>query len=93
MALNSSVFLARTSLALNETGGSMAIIARSWNKWFGTMSRNAPVSRKTAAGLDAHRLRHGDLHVATYSRFQSGSKMPLAKRSTSMFWTVSLPRK
>ncbi len=25
-------------------------------------------------------------------RFQIGSKMPFAKRSASMFWTVSLPR-
>ena len=25
-------------------------------------------------------------------RFQIGSKIPLAKRRTSMFWTVSLPR-
>jgi hypothetical protein len=25
--------------------------------------------------------------------FHGGSKMPLAKRKTMMFWTVSLPRK
>ena len=29
---------------------------------------------------------------STNCRFQIGSKMPFAKRSASMFWTVSLPR-
>ena len=28
-----------------------------------------------------------------WSRFQIGSKRPLAKRSARMFWTASLPRK
>jgi hypothetical protein len=30
--------------------------------------------------------------LSMYERFQSGSKIPFAKRRTSMFWTVSLPR-
>jgi hypothetical protein len=29
-----------------EIGGSIPIMARSWNKWFSTMSRNAPVFQK-----------------------------------------------
>jgi hypothetical protein len=43
IACKSSVFFARTASASNETGGSIPIMARSWNKWFGTMSRSAPI--------------------------------------------------
>ena len=42
--LKQLVFSARTASASNEIGGSIAIMARSWKKWFGTMSRNAPVA-------------------------------------------------
>ena len=35
-------FSARTASALNELGASIAVIARSWNMWLGTMSRKAP---------------------------------------------------
>ena len=39
-------------------------MARSWNKWFGTMSRNAPVCLVEApATLDTHGLGSRDLHV------------------------------
>ncbi len=37
-------FSLRTASASNEFGGSIAIIASSWNMWFGTMSRSAPVT-------------------------------------------------
>src|SRR6266404_5615446 len=55
-AWKSSVFLARTASASNEIGGSIAIMARSWNRWFGTMSR------RTAA-LDTHSFGRRDLHM------------------------------
>ena len=35
--------MARIAAASNESGGSIAVIASSWNMWFGTMSRRAPV--------------------------------------------------
>ncbi len=42
----------------------MATSARSWNRWFGTMSRSAPVGVvEPAAAPDVHRLGDGDLHV------------------------------
>ena len=64
IAWNSSVFLARTASASNEIGGSIAIMARSWNRWFGTMSRNAPVCFvEAAAALDADGLGGRDLNV------------------------------
>jgi hypothetical protein len=43
IALTTSAFFARTSAAWNEIGGSIAVVARSWKRWFGTMSRKAPV--------------------------------------------------
>ena len=43
MAWMTSVFLARTASASKEIGGSIAVIARSWSTWLGTMSRSAPV--------------------------------------------------
>src|SRR5258705_11287126 len=55
-AWKSSVFLARTASASNEIGGSIAIMARSWKRWFGTMSR------RTAA-LDTHSFGRRDLHM------------------------------
>ena len=42
--LNTSTLRDRTSSAPNDTGGSMAHMATSWNTWFGTMSRSAPVA-------------------------------------------------
>ena len=36
-------FSARTASASKALGGSMAVTASSWNMWFGTMSRSAPV--------------------------------------------------
>ena len=43
MAWMTSAFFARTASASNEIGGSIAVIASSWNTWLGTMSRSAPV--------------------------------------------------
>ena len=57
------------------------------------VAQGAGVFVEAAAGLDAHGLGRRDLHVADVIAVPSGSKMPLAKRSTRMFWTVSLPRK
>ena len=37
-------FPARTASAAKRAGGSMAISDSNWNRWFGTMSRNAPVA-------------------------------------------------
>ena len=45
-----------------------------------------------AARLDADRLGPGDLHVVDEAVVPTGSKMPLANRNTSRFWTVSFPR-
>ena len=36
-------FSARSASASKVLGGSMAVMARSWNMWLGTMSRRAPV--------------------------------------------------
>ena len=38
-----SAFLSRTASASNELGGSIATMPSNWNRWFGSMSRNAPV--------------------------------------------------
>ena len=43
MAANTSDLRLRTAFASNPAGGSIATIASSWNTWFGTMSRSAPV--------------------------------------------------
>ena len=64
MAWMTSAFLSRTASASKEIGGSIAVIASSWNRWLGTMSRSAPVALvELAAPLDADRLRSGDLDV------------------------------
>ena len=37
-------FSLRTASASKEMGGSIAMSAMSWKRWFGTMSRSAPAS-------------------------------------------------
>ncbi len=44
MASTSLAFSLRTASAAKVTGGSIAIIVSSWKRWFGTMSRSAPVA-------------------------------------------------
>ena len=88
-----SSFLARTASASSEIGGSVAVIAISWNRWLGTMSERAGPLVEFAEPLDADRLDRCDLDVVDMRAFQIGSQMPLAKRSTMTFCTVSFPRK
>ena len=42
MARSTLPFSSRTASASKDDGGSIAVRARSWNRWFGTMSRSAP---------------------------------------------------
>ena len=42
-ASSTLAFSVRTASAAKQVGGSIAVRVRSWNRWFGTMSRNAPV--------------------------------------------------
>src|SRR6266436_4698028 len=44
IAASTSAFSERTECASNFTGGSIATSDSSWNRWFGTMSRRAPVA-------------------------------------------------
>ena len=43
MASITFAFSVRTASAAKEFGASIAVMERSWNRWFGTMSRSAPV--------------------------------------------------
>ena len=42
MARKSFTFSSRIASASSDTGGSIAVSASSWNRWFCTMSRSAP---------------------------------------------------
>ena len=63
-------------------------MARSWNRWLGTMSRKCCGVVELAA---SRRLpsRHDDLHMTDMVAVPERFETPLAKRSTGMFCTVS----
>ena len=56
------------------------------------VASGAGVLVEAAARADAQRLCDGDLHVVDPGPVPDRSKIALANRSASRFWTVSLPR-
>ena len=61
MAFRTLTFSSRIDSLSVRTGGSIAILASTWNRWFWMTSRIAPFHRKSRPGPDSEVLRHGDL--------------------------------
>ena len=85
-------FSLRIASASKESGGSIATSESTWNMWFWTMSRMAPISSyslpRCSTPSDSATV-ISTREIA--SRFQIRSNSELPKRKTRRFCTVSLP--